>query len=245
MLLLQDKGLVKTKNFGAPRYVGDPINAVRIFNEKHADELCVFDIDASTKGYTPDYNLIEKLAGECRMPLCYGGGVKTSDQALQVLRLGVEKVALSSSAVEHPNLLRELADKVGSQSVVVVLDLKKTMFGGLKIVTHNATRVAKHDPFEFVKCLNDLGAGELILNFVDADGCMNGYDIKAIQKFKDKITIPLTVAGGCGSSDDLTDLIRRFGPIGCAAGSYFVFRGKYRAVLISYPNSAEKHALLQ
>ena len=139
LLLVQNKGLVKTTRFRAPKYVGDPINAVRIFNEKQADELCVLDIDASVNGVSPDFSLIEKLAGECRMPLCYGGCVRSVDDALRILSLGVEKVALSSGVVQRPELVAQIAREVGNQSVVVVLDLKRTLFSGLKLTTHNAS----------------------------------------------------------------------------------------------------------
>lgn len=245
ILLIQNKGLVKTTKFRSPKYVGDPINAVRIFNEKEADELCVFDIDASVQGSRPDFSLIEKLAGECRMPLCYGGGVASAEDALRILSLGVEKVALSSSAVERPDLIAQIARDAGNQSVVVVLDLKRTMLGGLKVTTHNASCTQAVDPFEFALQMEALGAGEIVLNFVDRDGTMSGYDIKAVKKFREHLSVPMTVAGGCGSGNDLRSLMSEFGPIGCAAGSYFVFKGKYKAVLISYPNASEKRALLE
>ena len=245
ILLIQDKGLVKTTRFGAPKYVGDPINAVRIFNEKEADELCIFDIDASITGASPDFSLIEKLAGECRMPLCYGGGVASKEDALRILSLGVEKVALSSSAVKRPELVSQIAREAGAQSVVVVLDLKRTMFGGLKLTTHNASVSHSMDPLEFAVQMEAMGAGEIVLNFVDLDGAMSGYDIKSVKRFRHRLSVPITVAGGCGSSDDLRNLMAEFGPIGCAAGSYFVFKGKYKAVLISYPNASEKRALIE
>lgn len=243
VLLISENGLVKTTKFEMPKYVGDPINAVRIFNEKQADELCVFDIEASMKGQAPNFSLIEKLAGECRMPLCYGGGIKTEQEALRILGLGVEKIALGSSAIDTPELVSVLARKVGNQSVVTVLDIKKTLFGGLKLVKHNGRVVCDEDPLEFAARMQDLGAGELILNFVDLDGTMSGYDHKTVGKFKAQNSIPITVVGGCGSADDLRNLSMELGPVGCAAGSFFVFKGKYKAVLISYPNAVEKQAL--
>ena len=245
LLLVQNKGLVKTTRFRAPKYVGDPINAVRIFNEKQADELCVLDIDASVNGVSPDFSLIEKLAGECRMPLCYGGGVRSVDDALRILSLGVEKVALSSGVVQRPELVAQIAREVGNQSVVVVLDLKRTLFSGLKLTTHNASVSHSVNPIEFAVQIEELGAGEIVLNFVDLDGTMSGYDSKAIEMFRERLSVPITAAGGCGSGDDLRDLMGQFSPIGCAAGSYFVFKGKYKAVLISYPNASEKRALFE
>ena len=236
---------MKTTRFRAPKYVGDPINAVRIFNEKQADELCVLDIDASVNGVSPDFSLIEKLAGECRMPLCYGGGVRSVDDALRILSLGVEKVALSSGVVQRPELVAQIAREVGNQSVVVVLDLKRTLFSGLKLTTHNASVSHSVNPIEFAVQIEELGAGEIVLNFVDLDGTMSGYDSKAIEMFRERLSVPITAAGGCGSGDDLRDLMGQFSPIGCAAGSYFVFKGKYKAVLISYPNASEKRALFE
>jgi len=177
VLLVREKGLVKTTKFADDKYVGDPINAVRIFNEKEADELTVFDIDATVKRYEPDYKMIEHLAAECRMPLCYGGGVKTLEQALRILSLGVEKVALSSAVIENPNIVSEIAKQVGNQSVVAVLDVKKRLLGGYKIYTHNGTKSIKKDLFDFVRELEALGIGELVINHIDRDGTMQGYDL--------------------------------------------------------------------
>ena len=245
-LLLKDGGLVKTTNFANPKYVGDPINAVRIFNEKEVDELVVVDIDATVHNREPDYRLIKNLAAECRMPLCYGGGVKTIDQIQKIIGLGVEKVALGSVAVNNPQLISEAVERIGSQSIVVVMDVKnKGLLGNkYRLFTHNGTNASSLDPAEFAKKVEALGAGEVLINSIDRDGMQNGYDLKLVTAVRDSTSLPLTVLGGAGSLDDIAALIEKFGTIGAAAGSLFVFKGKYRAVLISYLGSQEKEQLM-
>jgi len=242
-LLVKDGGLVKTVRFGQPKYVGDPINAVRIFNEKEVDELAVIDIDATRQNREPDYSMIRNLAAECRMPFCYGGGVKTADQVQRIIGLGVEKVAVSSAAVDNPALISEAAQRLGGQSIVVVMDVKKIAFR-YELVTHNATRQTGIDPVAFAKTMESKGAGEVIVNSVDNDGVMKGFDLTIIQDIRESMGLPMTVLGGAGSLEDIAEVIRRFGTIGVAVGSLFVFKGKYRAVLINYPNRNEKEALL-
>jgi cyclase len=244
-LLLHDKGLVKTVNFKSPKYVGDPINAVRIFNEKEVDELAFFDIDATVLNNEPDYDLIEKLANQSRMPLCYGGGVKTVEQAQKIFSLGVEKIALSSAAIVTPKLVTQIADRVGSQSVIVVLDIKKKILGGYEIYTHNGKKPTGINPIKFAKELEQLGAGEIIINSIDQDGVMKGYDLNLIDKIAETISIPLTVLGGAGSMSDIEKVIEKHGVIGVAAGSLFVFKGPYKAVLINYPTQIEKNKIFK
>jgi len=244
-LLVQNGGLVKTVNFANHKYVGDPINAVRIFNEKEVDELVVLDIDATIKRDEPDYQLISHLASECRMPLCYGGGVQTVTQIEKIISLGVEKVAVSSAVIENPKLISDAAIRVGSQSLVVVIDVRKTgLLRRHEVVTHNGSRRTGFNPVEFASYMAELGAGEIVINSVDRDGKMIGYDLDLVEQVRQKINLPLTVLGGAGSLDDFRELFDRFGLIGAAAGSLFVFKGKYRAVLINYPNRVEKEALL-
>jgi len=245
VLLIQDKGLVKTVKFKDPKYVGDPINAVRIFNEKEVDELTVLDIDATGQNREPDYRTIENLASECRMPLCYGGGVKNLEQANRILSLGVEKVAISSAALEKPDLLTEIADQVGRQSVVLVLDIKKRMLGNkYDCYIGNGKVNTKICPFEFARDAERLGVGEIVINSIDNDGVMKGYDLEFIRKFNSGTGVPVTVLGGAGSLEDITCLIEQNGIIGAAAGSLFVFKGKYRAVLINYPSRSQKTDIL-
>jgi len=242
-LLMHQGGLVKTQGFKDPKYVGDPINAVRIFNEKEADELMVLDIDATAKGVEPDFGLIAKLAAECRMPLCYGGGVTTAEQAARIVDMGVEKVAISAAAIANPSLLTEMAAAVGRQSVVAVLDVRKRsgLFAkGYEVCTHNAKIAHKLDSVTLIQQLQIAGAGEIVINAVDSDGLMQGYDLDLAEQVKRAVKVPVTFLGGAGSLEHIGDLISRLGVVGAAAGSLFVFKGKYRAVLINYPTPAQK-----
>lgn len=242
-LLVHKGGLVKTQGFKSPKYVGDPINAVKIFNEKESDELMVLDIDAATNKAEPNYALIAKLAAECRMPLCYGGGVTTAEQASRIIDLGVEKVSVSAAAVADPALLARMAEAIGRQSVVAVLDLRKKtgLFSkGYELCTHNARAAHKLDPVAFAQQLQQAGAGEIVVNAVDRDGMMQGYDLDLARQMRAALKVPLTMLGGAGSLDDMKALITACGVVGAAAGSLFVFKGAYRAVLINYPTQAQK-----
>jgi len=243
-LLVHENGLVKTVNFRNPKYVGDPINAVKIFNEKEVDELAIFDIDATVLNKEPNYALIEKLANQSRMPLCYGGGVRSVDQAQRIFGLGIEKIAMSAAIVRRPELISQIAERVGNQSVIVVLDVKRKLFGGYEVYIHNGKKGTGINPIKFIEEAERLGAGEIIINSIDHDGMMNGYDMHLIDKVRERISLPLTVLGGAGSLDDIGEVLGRHGIIGVAAGSLFVFKGVYKAVLISYPNRIEKDNLI-
>lgn len=245
-LLVHKGGLVKTQGFKDPKYVGDPINTVKIFNEKESDELIVLDIDATVHGREPDFGLIAKLAEECRMPLCYGGGIKTAEQATRIVDMGVEKVAVSSAAIANPSLLTDMAAAVGRQSVVAVLDVRKksgVFTKGYEVCTHNAKVAHKLDPVALAKQLQDAGAGEIVINAVDDDGFMQGYDLDLASRFRQALKVPMTFLGGAGSLEHVGQLMSRLGVVGAAAGSLFVFKGKYRAVLINYPTPAQKTQL--
>lgn len=245
-LLVHKKGLVKTTEFKDSKYVGDPINAVKIFNEKEVDELMVLDIDATVEGRGPDFDLIKNLAVECRMPFCYGGGVTTVAEAKKIISLGAEKVALSAAAISNPNLLLEIGTAVGVQSVVVVLDVKKKGFlGGFEIFTHNGKKASGVKLKDFLTTINKIGVGELIINSIDDDGKMKGYDFKLFDSVRDLTDMPMTILGGAGSLADIKSAITRYKTIGVAAGSLFVFKGKYRAVLINYPDRNERKDLYQ
>lgn len=236
-LLVHKKGLVKTVSFKDPKYVGDPINAVKIFNEKEVDELLVLDIDASVECREPDFQLIKNLAVECRMPFCYGGGVKTVEQAKKIIGLGAEKVAISSAALENPQILKEIGDAVGIQSVVVILDIKKKkLFGGYEIVYANGKKTSNKKLIDFVKELQQIGIGELAINAVDEDGKMQGFDFKLFDSIRKETDMPMTILGGAGSLEHIEEAISRYKTIGVSAGSLFVFKGKYKAVLINYPD---------
>jgi len=235
-------GLVKTVRFAEPKYVGDPINAVKIFNEKEADELIVLDIDATANGAEPNFRLIAQFAAECRMPLCYGGGVCSVEQAKRIIGLGVEKVALSAAAIGNPALVSEIAEAVGSQSVVVVLDVAQTR-SGYEVRTHNGRRGTGRAPVDVAREAEDAGAGEIVVNSIDNDGRMQGYDLALAASVRRAVRVPMTVLGGAGSLADIGKLIATCGIVGAAAGSLFVFKGPYRAVLINYPNARQKEDL--
>lgn len=243
-LLVHDGGLVKTVRFKEPKYVGDPINAVKIFNEKEADELIVLDIDATAQGREPNFRLIGQFAAECRMPLCYGGGVTTVEQAKRIVALGVEKVALSAAAVANPALISAIAQEIGSQSVVVVLDARRKATGDWEVMTHNGRKATGRAVVDLAREAESRGAGEIVINSIDEDGVMKGYDLALARAVRDAVSIPMTVLGGAGSHADIAALIQACGVIGAAAGSLFVFKGVYRAVLINYPNAAQKEALI-
>ena len=242
-MLIHNKGLVKTVKFSSPKYVGDPINAVKIFNEKEVDELIVLDIDATRKGVEPAYDVIEKLANECRMPLCYGGGIKTVDQAKEIIKLGVEKVAISSAVLDKPELIEELSEVIGRQSVVLVLDVKKSFLGRYEVFTHNSTKKVKMSLKEALKMVNQLGVGELCINSIDRDGTMQGYDLSLAEFVRNNTVCPLTILGGAATHEDVVGLANKFKIIGAAAGSVFVFKGAYKAVLISYINETLRNAV--
>ena len=239
---------MKTEQFKNPKYVGDPINAVRIFNEKNVDELMILDIDASVNSVSPNFELIAKLASECRMPLCYGGGVRTTEHAVRLVSMGVEKIALSSAALEDPSLITRISETVGSQSVVAVLDVRKRrglFLSGYEVCTHNGKISHKYDPSVLALKFQEAGAGEIVINSVDRDGLMQGFDIKFVSEIKKILKVPLTVLGGAGSLENIANLFEDIGLVGAAVGSLFVFKGKYRAVLINYPSPSEKSSLFR
>lgn len=241
-LLIKNGGLVKTIKFENPKYLGDPINAVRIFNEKRVDELIVLDIDATVQGKDPDLKMINNLASECCMPLCYGGGIKTVEQIINIIELGVEKVSLSSAAIENPDIVKIATKFVGNQSIVVTLDVKKVN-GNYIVFTENGKKNTRLGPVGLIKNFEMNGAGEIVINSISDDGTMNGYDFNLIEKIKNVINIPITVIGGAGKLSDIGDLFKKFSLIGACAGSLFVFKGVYRAVLINYPTDEEKQKL--
>lgn len=244
-LLLRDGGLVKTVRFADPKYVGDPVNAVRIFNEKEADELIVLDIGASTAGAAPNVRLIAQFAVECRMPLCYGGGIKTVDQARQIIALGVEKIAISSAAIENPGLISAIADAVGGQSVVVVFDTARLGPGDYDVRTHNGSRRTGKRLVDAIREAESRGAGEILVNAIDNDGVMGGYDLEMARLVRATTRLPMSVVGGAGSLAHIAELVRTCGVVGAVAGSLFVFKGARRAVLISYPDQSQKDELVR
>lgn len=233
-LLMRDEGLVKTRQFKDEKYVGDPLNAVKIFNEKEVDELAFFDIGATTAGTGPDMALLSRIAAQSRMPLCYGGGITSAAEAAEIIRIGFEKVSVSAAVIAKPGLIDEMATRVGRQSVVVTIDVKKSILGGYTVYTHNGTRKHKLKLAAFVSEATERGAGEIVINSIDRDGMMQGYDISLARRMRASTSLPLTMLGGAGTADHMVELIEAVGIVGAAAGSMFVFNGTYRAVLISY-----------
>ena len=241
-LLLQDGGLVKTRRFRRPRYVGDPINAIRIFNEKYVDELVFLDIRASRDGADPDYDLIQRIAGECFMPLCYGGGIRALEQARRIVACGVEKIAVNSMAIERPALLRELSDEFGASSVVACIDVKRDLFGRERVFHPGRRRMTRLDPVAHARAVVEAGAGEIFLNSVDRDGEFCGFDVDLIRRMAHAVNVPVVACGGAGRLEDMRAAVSA-GASAAAAGSMFVFYGPHRAVLINYPSYASVRQL--
>lgn len=242
-LLLRNGGLVKTRKFADPKYVGDPVNAIRIFNDKEVDELMLLDITASRERREPDYGLIERIAGECFMPLCYGGGVRTAEQAGRLFSLGVEKVSLHASALEDLSLVTELAGRFGSQSVAVCADVARNWLGKPRL-RHSTSGKNLDTPWlEFLRKAVEAGAGEAILQAVDRDGTMEGMDVELIAQAAASLPVPLIAAGGAGSLADIKAAVDA-GASAVAAGAFFVFHGPHRAVLITYPRYQDLEKLL-
>ncbi len=238
-LLLRSRGLVKTRRFKDPKYLGDPINIVRIFNDKEVDELALLDITATAEGRGPVFDLLGDITSECFIPLCYGGGVRSIEDMRRLFTLGVEKVAINTRAVEEPSLIRRAADTFGSQSVVVSIDARKKLFGGYEVMTHAGTRGAGLDPVAFARTVEQQGAGEILLTAIDRDGTMDGYDLQLVRAVSSVVAVPVVACGGAGGVPDLVAAVRDGGASAAGAGSMFVFKGPHRAVLISYPEPAE------
>ncbi len=234
-LLVRGNGLVKTRKFKDPVYIGDPVNAMKIFSEKEVDEIVVLDIDASREGREPNYELIEEMAGEAFMPMAYGGGIRSIDQIRRLIRFGIEKVVINTAATESTRLIRAAADVLGSQAVVGAVDVKKTLLGGYRVVTKSATVETKIGLEEHVQNLVLAGVGEIFLNSVDRDGMMDGYDLQLVRKVTQNVNVPVVACGGAGTVEHLSQAIHEGGASAVAAGSMFVFHGKHRAVLINYP----------
>ncbi|MGF1557788.1 MAG: AglZ/HisF2 family acetamidino modification protein [Flavobacteriaceae bacterium] len=242
-LLLRDEGLVKTVKFKKSTYIGDPINAVKIFNEKEVDELVFLDIDATNQRKEPPYQVIQDIATECFMPFCYGGGIKTIDQIRKIIASGAEKVAINSAAFLNPDLIRQAAEVFGSSTVVVSIDYKKNLFGNQTVYINGGTKSTKKDPVTYAMEMEQLGAGELFLNAVDRDGEMMGYDLEMVKKVTAAVSIPVIICGGAAA---LTDFSLAFenGASAASAGSMFVFQGKKKGVLISYPSPEELREII-
>lgn len=234
VLLLKGRGLYKTQQFGNPKYVGDPINTVRIFNEKEVDEICVLDISASHEQRPPNLEIIRELASECFMPLSYGGGIRTLEDAKALFNCGVEKVVLNNLAYEQPEIVRTIAEYAGSSSVVASIDVRKRLLRGYEVSVLSGKIGTKKDPVIYARELAALGAGEILVNSIDRDGMMQGYDLALIEAVSSAVDVPVIACGGAASLSDFSQALA-CGASAVAAGSFFVFQGRHRAVLVSYP----------
>lgn len=234
VLLLHNRGLVKSVRFKNYKYIGDPINAVRIFNEKEVDELCILDITASKQGRGPDLDHIAEIVSEAFMPISYGGGITTLEQAEKLFYSGVEKVVLNRSAVEQPKLISDISERFGRQSVLASIDYKSGWFGGIAAYTMNGSEKIAKDPVELARECEAHGAGEILLNSIDRDGTYEGFDYKTIEKVSSSVSVPVVACGGASSVEDFRRAVDA-GASAVAAGSMFVFQRPHNAVLISYP----------
>lgn len=237
-LLLKDLGLVKTIKFQEPRYIGDPINAVRIFNDLEADELVFLDINASKNKKTIDLDFVKKVGEEAFMPFAVGGGIKTIEQIKKILNVGAEKVVLNTSAIENQELIKEAADIFGSQSIIASIDAKKES-NNYKVYTHGGTKPTNLNLLELAKKVESLGAGEIIINSMDKDGTMEGYDLELIRLISNSVNIPVIALGGAGNLNDFKKAIKQGKATAVAAGSFFIYSSKTRGILINYPDKEE------
>jgi cyclase len=243
ILLYKDEGLYKSVKFKKHKYIGDPINAVKIFNDKQVDELIILDISENKLKAEPNYSLIKELATECFMPICYGGNISSIEQIRKILSLGVEKISLNTNAVLFPNLIKSAVQEFGSSTIVISIDVRKSIWGFYEIYINNGNNNTKIDPFSFVKKMEDLGAGEILINSIDRDGTMIGYDIDLIKQISKNVNLPIIACGGAGSLNDLKNAIYSGNASAVAAGSLFVYHGKLNAVLINYPSQLEIKSL--
>ena len=239
VLLLKRKGLYKTVKFKDPQYIGDPMNAVKIFNEKEVDELCFLDISATSAKEEINYKIISEIASECFMPLSYGGGINNMDQIKKLFSIGVEKVIINSAAHTSPDLIQQASTYFGSQSIVGCIDVRKNFLGKYEVYIESGEKNTGKNPVDFAKQLQEMGAGEILVNSIDRDGTMKGYDIELIKKISTSLTVPVIACGGAGSIDDLSFAVKGGSANAVAAGSMFVYHGRHKAVLISYPSQEE------
>ena len=239
VLLLSGKGLVKTVQFKNPVYVGDPLNAVKVFNDKEVDELIFLDIKATKNNTPPDYHLIESIASECFMPVCYGGGITSVEQVRRILNMGIEKISINNEVLTNRDLIGEAAAIFGSQSIVASIDVKRKITGSRRVYSYISGKTTSYEPVETAVNIEKYGAGELLVTSVDRDGTMNGYDIELLKEIVTKINIPVIACGGAGNLLHFKEARESAGVSAVAAGSMFVFHGKHRAVLLNYPEYGE------
>lgn len=239
LLLLKNNGLVKTIKFKNSKYIGDPINAVRIFNAKETDELIFLDITATKEKRKISLELLAKIADEAFMPFSAGGGISSLDDIKKLINTGVEKVVINSYAIEHPEFIKLASDTFGSSTIIISIDVKKKMLGRYEVYSHSAAKSTGIDPFMYAEQCANYGAGEILINSIERDGIMEGYDIELIKKISNSVSIPVIACGGAGKLSDLSEAYYKGNASAVAAGSLFVFHGPRRAVLINYPSKEE------
>lgn len=239
LLIDSNGGLVKTVRFGKRTYIGDPINAVKIFNDKGVDELVLLDIDATKDGREPNFDLIEDIVSEAFMPVGYGGGVQNIQQMTRLLRCGLEKIILCNSAHTHPDLIKESSDRFGSQSVVVCMDIKKSFFWGNQVTTQSGKIRTSQSPSSYARYVEQLGAGEILVYSIDRDGTFAGYDLEMLRGIAACVKIPVIACGGAQGIQDFVKAVELGGCSAVSAGSMFVYQGPNRGILISYPDQTE------
>jgi cyclase len=242
-LLLRRQGLVKTQRFANPVYVGDPINVVRILNDKQVDELVLTEITASRVGASPDFALLEQIASEAFMPVAYGGGVSSVEQAKRLLRLGIEKILLNTATFEQPGLITALAERFGAQCVVASVDVKRNWRGKYQVFSHAGRAVPEPDPVRWIQKLIKLGAGEVTVQAVDREGTMQGFDLALLRTLRGQVEVPLVVSGGAGSLESMEDALKVLPEASLGVGARFIYYGPYRAVLVSYLSPTELERL--
>lgn len=235
-LQLLDNALVKTTQFNNYKYIGDPINTVKIFNELEVDELCLIDIRATLNKHIPNYKILSEIANECFMPLSYGGGIKNSDEAKKILSIGFEKIILNSSVFENPNLITEIAKHSGSQSVIVAIDIKRNFWGNLKVYSNSGTKRENTSPIEWSKFVEELGAGEILLTSIDREGTWKGFDIDLINQICDNTSVPVIANGGAGCINDISIVLNQSKASAVAVGSMVVYQQKDMGVLVNFPD---------
>lgn len=243
-LLLRDGGLVKTVKFKDPNYIGDPINAIRIYNEKEVDELIFLDITATIENRPPPFKVLSEIASECFMPVAYGGGIRDLETIRQILSLGIEKVAINSYAAENPEFVRAAAERYGSSTIVVSMDVRRKLFGKYEVVTRGGRKGTGIDPVDFAIKMDRMGAGEILLNSIDRDGTQEGYDIDLIKSVTGAVGVPVIACGGAGRLEDFRAAVHEGGASACAAGSLVVYFGRNRAVLINFPERKKLESIL-
>jgi cyclase len=243
-LLVSNGRLVKTVRFRNPAYVGDPVNAIKIYNEKEVDELILLDITATVEGRKPNFAFLAEVADECFMPLAYGGGIRDMDDISRIFSLGIEKVAINSYALENPSFIKKAAAIFGSQSILLSMDVKKNLFGKYRVYGRGGRNGTDHEPATWAACIERMGAGEIFLNSIDQDGTMEGYDTTLIRKVTEAVAVPVIACGGAGRIQDFKMAVEKGGASAVAAGSMVVYQGKNKGVLINFPSQGDLKNIL-